>query len=67
MNILCLFLAIVTKRDLKYFYFNIKNTFTKSYLKENIFLVLSKGVTIITSKVLKTLRSLYSLKQVEYN
>ena len=61
---LCLFLVIVVKRDLEYSYFDIKNAFTKSHLKEDIFLALPKGVTIIVRKVLKVLRSLYSLKQV---
>jgi hypothetical protein len=55
---------MVTKRDLKYSYFNIKNTFTKSYLKEDIFLALLEGVTVMTSKALKALQSLYGLKQV---
>ena len=54
-------------RDLKCSYFNIKNTFTKSYLKEDIFLALPKRVTIIVGKVLKVLRSLYSLKQVGHD
>ena len=62
-----LFLAMVAKRDLKYSHFNIKNAFTKSYLKEDIFLALLEGVTIITSKALKVLQSLYSLKQAGHN
>jgi len=41
------------KRDLKYSYFNIKNAFIKFHLKEDIFLVLLKGVTITINKVLK--------------
>ena len=58
-----LFLVIVAKRDLECSHFDIKNAFTKSHLKEDIFLALPKGVTIIVGKVLKALRSLYGLKQ----
>ena len=61
-NTLRLFLAIIAKRDLQCSQFNIKNAFTKSHLKENIFLALPKEVTITTGKVLKALRSLYGLK-----
>jgi len=66
-NTLYLFLMIVIKRDFKYSYFNIKNTFIKSYLKKDIFLTLLKGITIITNKVLKALKSLYNLKQIGCN
>ena len=61
-NTLRLFLVIVAKQDLKYSYFNIKNTFTKSKLKEDIFLAPPEGVKVTPRKVLKALRSLYSLK-----
>src|SRR5712664_2567260 len=61
-NTLCLFLIIIAKKDLKYSYFNIKNTFIKSYLKKDIFLTLFNGIIIIINKVLKALRSLYNLK-----
>jgi hypothetical protein len=33
-----LFLATIAVEDLEYFYYNIKNAFTKSYLKEQILL-----------------------------
>ena len=62
MDTLRLFLVIIVKKDLKYSYFNIKNAFIEFYLKKDIFLVLLKGVTIMTNKVLKALKSLYSLK-----
>ena len=58
-----LFLAMVAKRDLECSQFDIKNAFTESHLKEDIFLAPPEGVTVTTGKVLKALRSLYGLKQ----
>jgi len=63
MDTLRLFLAIVAKRDLECSHFDIKNAFTESHLKEDIFLAPPEGVTVTTGKVLKALRSLYGLKQ----
>jgi hypothetical protein len=48
--------------DLECNYFNIKNTFTKSILKERIFLLKPKGVPIHDGYMLRVLRSLYGLK-----
>ena len=63
MDTLRLFLAIVAKRDLECSHFDIKNAFTESHLKEDIFLAPPEGVTVTTGKALKALRSLYGLKQ----
>ena len=63
MDTLRLFLAMVAERDLECSQFDIKNAFTESHLKEEIFLAPPEGVTVTTGKVLKALRSLYGLKQ----
>jgi len=43
MNIFRIFLAIITKKNLKYFQFDdIKNTFIKFQLKKNIFFYIIK-------------------------
>ena len=62
MDILRIFLALIAAEDLEYNHFNIKNTFTKSTLKEHIFLLKLKGVPIRDKYVLHVLHSLYSLK-----
>ena len=54
---------IVTTEDLKYYYYNIKNTFTESEMKEDIYMALLLDVTVKKEKMLKILYSLYSLKQ----
>ena len=58
-----LFLAIVARNKLKYYYFNIKNVYTELKLKELIFLTPPQGVAIKKGKILHALHSLYSLKQ----
>ena len=58
-----IFLATVAKRDLECYQFDIKNAFTESKLKEEIFLCPPEGVLVSNGKVLKALRSLYGLKQ----
>ena len=63
MDTLRLFLAMVTYKDLECWQFDIKNAFTESMLKEDIFLAPPEGVKVARSKVLKALRSLYGLKQ----
>ena len=63
MDTLRMFLAMVSERDLECSQFDIKNAFTESHLKEDIFLAPPEGVTVTTGKVLKALRSLYGLKQ----
>lgn len=63
MDTLRLFLAIVAKEDLECSHFDIKNAFTESHLKEEIYLAPPQGVTVRKGHVLHALRSLYGLKQ----
>ena len=42
---------------------DVNNAFTESILKEKIFIAASKGVNYLKGKVLRILRSLYSLKK----
>ena len=42
---------------------DVNNAFTESVLKEKIFIAAPKGVNCLRGKVLRVLRSLYSLKQ----
>ena len=42
---------------------NINDAFTESILKEKIFMAAPKGVNCLKGKMLRVLRSLYSLKQ----
>ena len=46
---------------------DVNNAFTESILKEKIFIAASKGVNYLKGKVLRILRSLYSLKQAARN
>jgi len=61
-DILRIFLVIMAIKDLEYNHFNIKNAFTKSILKEHIFLLKPKGVPVHNGYMLHILRSLYGLK-----
>lgn len=63
MDTLRIFLATVAKRNLECSQFDIKNAFTESHLKEDIFLAPPQGVVVSKGKVLKAMRSLYGLKQ----
>jgi len=63
MDTLRIFLALVAAEDLECNHFDIKNAFTKSTLKERIFLSKPKGVPVRDGYVLRVLRSLYGLKQ----
>lgn len=63
MDTLRLFLATVAKQGKECWQFDIKNAFTESYLKEDIYLKPPVGVKVKTGNVLKVLRSLYGLKQ----
>jgi hypothetical protein len=58
-----MFLAIVAKEDLECFYFDIKNAFTDSHLKEEIYLPPPQGIQDQKCPVLYSHSSLYSLKQ----
>lgn len=57
------FLSIVAAEDLECHHYDIKNAFTESELKEDIYMAPPLGVTVKKGKVLKILRSLYGLKQ----
>ena len=63
MDTLRLFLATVAKQGKECWQFDIKNAFTESYLKEDIYLTPPAGVKVKKGNVLKVLRSLYGLKQ----
>ncbi|KAF7570398.1 hypothetical protein PtrM4_104000 [Pyrenophora tritici-repentis] len=63
MDTLRLFMATVAAENLECFHFDIKNAFTESHLKEEIFLKQPQGVEVKKGYVLKVLRSLYGLKQ----
>ena len=63
MDTLRLFLAMVARRNMECRQWDIKNAFTESRLKEDIYLAPPQGVTVTKGKVLKALRSLYGLKQ----
>ena len=62
-NTLRTFLTIIVANNLKCRQYNIKNVFTKSSLKERIYLTPLKGIHITPSMQLRVLRSLYRLKQ----
>jgi hypothetical protein len=67
MDTLRMFLAFVAKEDLECRQYDIKNAFTESHLKEQIFLQPPQGVTVKKGHVLRALRSLYGLKQAGRN
>ena len=50
-------------RNIEYYQVDVNNAFIESVLKEKIFIAASKGVDYLRGKVLRVLRSLYSLKQ----
>ena len=58
-----LFLAIVAVRNMECHQVDVNNAFTESILKEKIFMAAPEGVDCPKEKVLRVLRSLYSLKQ----
>lgn len=58
-----MFLAMVAKEDLEFHQYDVKNAFTESHLKEQIFLAPPEGYKVRKGYVLKALRSLYGLKQ----
>ncbi len=55
---------IVIAEDLEYYYFDIKNAFTESILKEQIFLSKPNSIPIQDGYILRVLYSLYRLKQL---
>ncbi|KAI0994623.1 hypothetical protein K3495_g13557 [Podosphaera aphanis] len=58
-----MFLAMVAKENLECVQYNIKNAFTESHLREQIFLAPPEGFKVKKGHVLRALRSLYGLKQ----
>lgn len=63
MDTLRLFLARVAKEDLECSHYDIKNAFTESHLKEEIYLSPPVGVPVRKGYALQALKSLYGLKQ----
>lgn len=63
MDTLRMFLAIVAKEDLECRQYDIKNAFTESELKEQIFLKVPEGINVKKGYVWQALKSLYGLKQ----
>jgi hypothetical protein len=63
MDTLRLFLATVAAEDLECAHFDIKNAFTESHLKEEIYLSPPQGLDVKKGCVLQVMRSLYGLKQ----
>ena len=59
-----LFLVIVCLKDLECHQVNVNNVFTKSFLKEVIYMTLSSDVDLLSDQALLIRRSLYKLKQV---
>lgn len=58
-----MFLALVAKENLECMQYDIKNAFTESHLKENIYLAPPEGYNVKKGHALRALRSLYGLKQ----
>src|SRR5258708_21017846 len=63
MDTLRIFLAIAAMKDLELIHMDVKNAFTESPLKEEIYLKPPKGVRVNSGYALRVLRSLYGLKQ----
>lgn len=62
-DILRLFLMIVVLKDLECHQVDVNNAFTKSFLKEKIYMKPSSDVDLLSDQVLLIRRSLYGLKQ----
>lgn len=58
------FLTLVAFENLKCHQVDVNNVFTKSFLKETIYMTSSFEVNVASDRVLRILRSLYELKQV---
>jgi hypothetical protein len=63
MDTLRIFFAMVAKEDLACIHIDIKNAFTESKLKEELYMDAPKGMPVAKGNVLRLLRSLYGLKQ----
>ena len=58
-----IFLAVAAAKDWELIHLDIKNAFTESHLKEQIYLSPPQGVEVKDGYALRVLRSLYGLKQ----
>ncbi|TAQ86988.1 hypothetical protein B7494_g4697 [Chlorociboria aeruginascens] len=63
MDTLKLFLAVVAAKDLKCRQYDIKNAFTESYLKKEIYIKPPQGISVKKGRVWQALKSLYGFKQ----
>jgi Reverse transcriptase (RNA-dependent DNA polymerase)/gag-polypeptide of LTR copia-type len=63
MDTLRVFLAVAAEKDWELIHMDIKNAFTESHLKEQIYLAPPQGVKVKDGYALRVLRSLYGLKQ----
>jgi hypothetical protein len=63
MDTLRIFMAVAAKKDWELTHMDIKNAFTESHLKEQIYLAPPQGVKVKDGYALRVLRSLYGLKQ----
>jgi hypothetical protein len=63
MDTLRIFLAVAALKDWELIHMDIKNAFTESHLKEEIYLALPQGVRVKDGYALRVLQSLYGLKQ----
>lgn len=63
MDTLRTFIAVAAKKDWELTHMDIKNAFTESHLKEQIYLAPPQGVNVKDGYALRVLRSLYGLKQ----
>ncbi len=66
-DILRVFLAIATMKDLELHQINVNNAFTESFLKEIIYMFSSSEMKVKSDCVLKVLQSFYDLKQVAWD
>jgi hypothetical protein len=60
---LYIFLAIAALKDWELIHMDVKNAFTESHLKEQIYLAPPQGVKVKDGYALRVLQSLYGLKQ----
>jgi hypothetical protein len=63
MDTLRIFLAVAALKDWELIHMDVKNAFTESHLKEQIYLAPPQGVKVKDGYALRVLRSLYGLKQ----
>ena len=66
-DILCLFLIIVTLKDLKCHQMNVNNVFIELFLKKMIYMKSSSDVKLSSNQILFIYRNFYDLKQIVKN